>query len=147
MSKMGVGAIIGLLSSNGVSDKAQFIGRTISSVSVEEKRVVVGFTDGAGFVLKDEGQSCCEYRYLTTDDDPNALVGLTFRDIVEKPGECKEEEGGECHDTMFVDIVADGAWITLCTHNEHNGWYGGFSIELTPLSPGEQPPEEEGGDE
>jgi hypothetical protein len=32
----------------------------------------------------------------------------------------------DVHETCFVEVQATGGFITLVTHNEHNGYYGGF---------------------
>ena len=34
------------------------------------------------------------------------------------------------HDVVFVDIRTDKAFVTIATHNEHNGYYGGFELSL-----------------
>ena len=48
-----------------------------------------------------------------------------------KEGPEEANEWGDSHETMFVEIVTDGGdSVTLTTHNEHNGYYGGFWLQL-----------------
>ena len=76
----------------------------------------------------DDGQSCCERRYATTDDQLDTFAGakLVGIDIVEMPTE--DDKFGEPHEQTFVKIETTAGTITLVTHNEHNGYYGGFHV-------------------
>lgn len=76
----------------------------------------------------DSGQSCCESRYMTTDDELGSFMGakLIGLDIVEVPTE--DDEHGDPHEQVFVKLETNMGAITLVTHNEHNGYYGGFHV-------------------
>ena len=89
------------------------------------------FQDGATLTIHDAGQKCCDHRYITCDDDPKSLVGGKLYRIELKEGVNNAGKYGDYNDTMFVEIATDKAFITLCTHNEYNGYYGGFDIVLT----------------
>lgn len=41
----------------------------ITSIKVEEDAVLLTFANGKGVRFRDTGQSCCEHRYPTCDDD------------------------------------------------------------------------------
>lgn len=80
--------------------------------------------------LWDAGQSCCEHRYMTTDDELETfkdakLVGID-RVYVED-----ETEYGDPHEQVFVKVETTKGTITCVTHNQHNGYYGGFDIRST----------------
>ena len=85
------------------------------------------FSDGTQMMISDEGQSCCEYRYMTTDDDLSYYVGATLLDteILDAPD--IEAEYGD-HEVQFLRVATSRGVFTMETHNEHNGYYGGFAI-------------------
>ena len=53
----------------------EYYGRTIRFAVIDDERLRLGFTDGAEIDIWDADQTCCEYRHMTTDDDPQSLVG------------------------------------------------------------------------
>lgn len=114
--------------------KTEHFRKEISRVELMDDCCELYFKDGSGVRIKDDAQSCCEHRYVTCDDDPGSLVGNELLAIVMKAG---PEDGGadsyNVRETMFVEITTTGGFITLTTHNDHNGYYGGFSISMTAL--------------
>lgn len=109
------------------------VGRRIQSVRMDAEGnggngcLDLSFEDGSTLSIFDSAQYCCEHRYLTTDDDLTAFEGAVFVDAevrdVEGPD---EDEFGESHDVAFLVVTTDKGSFTVCTHNEHNGYYGGF---------------------
>src|SRR5574341_1023001 len=86
-------------------------------------------TFGAGkLVVTDEGQSCCEHRYMSTDDDLKYFKGAVLLDVQLREGS-SGGSGEDCDDTLFLDVRTDKGVFTVVNHNEHNEWYGGFCIE------------------
>lgn len=84
--------------------------------------------------LWDDGQSCCERRYMRTDDDLQSLVGHKLTRVEEKPcGDLPDEEG-DSHECVFVEVATDSGFVTIANHNEHNGYYGGFCIEVSEVT-------------
>lgn len=94
------------------------------------------FEDGFKMLLLDRGRSCCESRYMTCDDDLSAFAGATFLHADVEPGSETAEEHGEPHETAFLRVTTDRGIITAETHNEHNGYYGGFSMEAEEVTDG-----------
>ena len=93
--------------------------------------VVLRFDDGSAISISDDGQSCCENRYMTCDDDLNKLVGDKFLGVEVRGGESGDDDDGyTVHETEFVEVKTTGPGVTLVTHNEHNGYYGGFLIRV-----------------
>lgn len=90
------------------------------------------FDDGSQLHVWDGGRSCCEHRYITTDDVLDSFVGQVLQSIDLRDGpDHPESEYGDCHEEQFVLLtMTDGSNITIVTHNEHNGYYGGFHIQL-----------------
>lgn len=94
----------------------------------------IHFTNGNILELVDEGQSCCESRYITCDDDLEGLRGQTIVSI-EVSGTGRHDTGNEMdHEQVFVRVQFSRFAVTLCTHNEHNGYYGGFSLVVRLLT-------------
>ncbi len=106
------------------------IGKTIASVTVDGDRLVIAFDSKDSLSLFDSGQSCCENRYLTCGDLDNAeyykgatLVGIELRDAPAAENEY------DIHEVQFLLVTTSKGVITAETHNEHNGYYGGFAVE------------------
>ena len=126
---LGIGAMLHSLSGGSENAPEQYYGKVIVSAEIDETEIEIGFSDGLSIVIWDNGQSCCEYRHMTTDDDIKSLVGGTLISIEAKEG--PDIDDGEAHETMFVEIATDKGFVTVVTHNEHNGYYGGFGLTIT----------------
>jgi hypothetical protein len=115
------------------SDHAKFLGRTIKTAVLTNEELRLQFTDGSAFKLFDDGQTCCESRYITCDDNVTALAGQKLLAINVKAGP-SEDGDWNVHETQFVEVQTNGGFVTLTTHNEHNGCYGGFALRIEELS-------------
>jgi len=102
-------------------------GKILSAIVLDDN-LVLKFTDGTQVGLQDTGQSCCEHRYLHSDDDLAYYVGAALEDVdlEEGPTENKDYEIKEC---MFLRVTTSRGVFTICSYNKHNGYYGGISIE------------------
>lgn len=116
-------------------DLAPYRGCTITTAEEVEQRYVEGirltFEDGRQLFIYDDGQSCCEHRYMTFDDPLSELVGASFNDVQESF--CNNEpddDYGDAHEMVFLNIVTDRGVVQVVNHNKHNGYYGGFSIKI-----------------
>ena len=131
MSELGIGAMIGALRGNEKTVKAisGAVGKTITSLAIEsdDNKLLFGFTDGTGLVIFDRGQSCCEHRYMHTDDPLDAFVGAQFRgaDVQDGP---TDDIDYEVKESQFLIVRTSAGVFTVVNYNEHNGWYGGFDI-------------------
>jgi len=104
-------------------------GPVIKDVTMDEDEITFQF-EGGTLRLRDCGQSCCETRYMSTDDDIRSLIGQRFVCWEVKDGpDVIEEDSYNVHDTQFLEIQTEGGFVTIVNHNEHNGYYGGFSIQ------------------
>lgn len=140
MEQLGMGVMIKMLAGDVDSAHAlqSALGKTIASLALKthDQRdidaLVFHFTDGTAMQLRDEGQSCCETRYMHTDDKLSDFVGAQFlgaevRDAPSIPS--KEYE--DVHEVQFLIVKTSIGEFTVETHNEHNGYYGGFAIEAS----------------
>lgn len=114
---------------------SEFYGKTIASAAMENDRLKLSFTDGTLIEIWDDCQSCCEHRYMTCDDDLAKIIGgnLIRMDVKAGP-EIKCKYGYE-HEILFVEVATNECFITIATHNEHNGYYGGFGLTIDIVTP------------
>jgi hypothetical protein len=95
---------------------------------VVDNDLTLSFSDGSKLRLFDDGQSCCESRYMRTDDDLSKFEGakLLGFELADAPS-IKDNEY-EDHDVQFLNTKTSLGVFTCSNHVEHNGYYGGFSI-------------------
>lgn len=130
MGQLGIGAMLHQLSSNEdtVNAVQGSVGLIIQEVKLEDDSLKFEFTDGRKIRLFDDGQSCCESRYMTTDDDLSEFAGAKLLDMELKTGPNIEDEYGNDHEVQFLEVKTDKGSFVMSSHNEHNGYYGGFAI-------------------
>ena len=117
-----------------VSAVKESIGKTIVKMSLTDDsyfRITcfrITFEDGSVLVLWDDGQSCCERRYMHTDDKLEEFLGAKFIGAEIKSAPAIPYEDGY-HEVQFLDMKTDKGVFQMASHNEHNGYYGGFYIK------------------
>lgn len=106
------------------------VGKKIMDIKLEDDMLYLSFGSQGTLKISDEGQSCCEYRYMTTDDKLDEYVGGNLLNIEIKPTPIPIKDGGddEDHDIEFLEVTTTKGAFVLATHNEHNGYYGGFYV-------------------
>ncbi len=122
---------INAYASKGSIQPSDYYGYLIKDCTLgQDNKIYIEFVDGTKVYLADEGQSCCEYRYITTDDDPSVLNGQKLVHIKAKWGPDIEDGNNDSHQICFLEIQGNQSAVTFVTHNEHNGYYGGFCLEF-----------------
>jgi hypothetical protein len=126
---LGLGVMIQSLGGNKETVEAvkSALGKVIEKVSLENNELVFKFTDGSGLKMFDDGQSCCESRYMVTADDLTEYANTTLLDFELKNAPNMEDEYGD-HEVQFLDVKTSNGVFQMANHNEHNGYYGGFWI-------------------
>ena len=129
----GIGAMLHYLGGGSAKDPATYYGRIITKAEQVKDKLRLVFDDGVAISISDRGQSCCEYRYMRTDDDLASLVGHKLVAIETNDAKTDSFEPPpdkyDTHEAVFLDIKTDGGMITFSFHNEHNGYYGGFGLD------------------
>lgn len=130
MGSLGLGVMINMLGGNKETVKTlqKALGKEIAGIRLEDDALHLDFADGYKIKIFDDGQSCCEDRYMQTDDDLPYFVGANFTDIAIKDGPTTTGEYDEKHEIQFLEITTNKGVFTMASHNEHNGYYGGFWI-------------------
>jgi len=131
MSKFpGIGVMIQSLGGNEETVKAvkASLGKKISAIKLENDCLSLTFKDNTVLTLRDSGQSCCEHRYMSTDDNFEDYVGGKLTDLELRDAPNIQAEYDE-HEVQFLVVKTSKGQFTMANHNEHNGYYGGFYIE------------------
>lgn len=145
MSKLGVGVKINMLFGGKeenlpVGVKAH-VGKKIADLYLDPEfnhgdgGLIFTFDDGSRMAIYDKGRSCCEARYMDTDDDLLEYVGAIFQGVDMRDGSVTESKYGDVDETAFLEVVTSAGRFTVNTYNQHNGYYGGFWIIAKTLEP------------
>lgn len=109
-------------------DASKFYGRVIIAATMNEEYLELKFLEPPATIrLFDDGQYCCEMRYMRTDDNVAGLVGARLVRVEEKEAPDMNDSSGD-HEVQFLEISTDRGHVLIANHNEHNGYYGGFSL-------------------
>lgn len=130
MENLGMGVMLGILGGNEetVGSIKSSLNKIIETAKLDGDALVISFTDGTKLTIWDDGQSCCEHRYMSTDDDLLYYNGSTLLDL-ELKSVIYEDHEYDTHEIQFLDIKTSYGVFTMVNHNEHNGYYGGFWIQ------------------
>lgn len=126
----GIGVMIGILGGNKETVEAvkSSLSKTIKKVFLSENALTFQFEDGKVVRMFDDGQSCCEDRYMDTDDTLADYDGATLIDLQLVDAPDQEDEWGNTHEIQFLNVVTSKGTFQMSNHNEHNGYYGGFFL-------------------
>jgi hypothetical protein len=110
----------------------EIVGKKITEITTDDEGYAILFKDGSRLCIWDGGQDCCESRYMTCDDDLTGHQGGQIVSINSDAGgdQPAEEDHWGCHEVRFVKVQTTKGSFTICSHNEHNGYYGGFALKL-----------------
>lgn len=105
-------------------------GKKIKLVEVYDDDLNIIFEDNTGIRLFDDGQCCCEKRYMNCDDDLSFFKDSIFSGI--ELGECEENNIDDygVQEIQFVKVNTSKGTFTLANYNENNGYYSGFDINV-----------------
>lgn len=117
------------------------IGEIIYSIKLEQYNkflesstaLVIKFKNRKGLKVRDEGQSCCEARYMVCDDDLERFKDATLLDIYLQSAPTKVDEYGDSHEIDFLVVKTSKGTLKVSNHNDHNGYYSGFDIRITEI--------------
>ena len=140
MGDLGLGVMINMLGGNEktVNTINDVLNKNIINMFIEKDRwgedsLVIEFKDESKIRIFDDGQSCCENRYIHTDDDLSAFIPSKLISVALREAPSIEDEYGK-HEVQFLIIKTSLGEFTLETHNEHNGYYGGFWVVAEPIT-------------
>ena len=105
------------------------VGKKIERIELKDNVLKLYFVNGGCLSFHDDGQSCCESRYMTTDDNLSKFTNTKFIEATIESDPDRPVEYVE-HNCQFLHVKTGKGSFTVETHVEHNGYYGGFSIEV-----------------
>ena len=112
----------------------QSLGKTITALELtEDDNLVLTFEDKTKLKLWDGGQSCCESRYMRTDDNLSDYIGGQLLDMELRDAPSQADGDDDAHDVQFLVVKTSNGQFVMSNHNEHNGYYSGFYIEAAVL--------------
>ena len=134
MSGKGLKVLLNMLGGNKdtVEAIATSIGKIIKKVWLDKEtnRLIFSFEDESSLHVWDDGQTCCEERFMVSDDDLNYYSEARLLDF--KVKSVPETEDDWCtHEIQFLDVKTSKGVFQIANHNVHNGYYGGFAIEAS----------------
>ncbi len=95
----------------------------------ETMRLNLGVTNGYTLSLWDAGQSCCETRGISTDDDLNDLIGTRLVSLEVTEVKYKgDRDDCDCEDSAFMKLQSTRSCLTFVNYVHHNGYYGGWDL-------------------
>lgn len=103
---------------------------TIRSVFVDDDQLTINFDNDYQVIVSDQGQSCCEHRYMRCDDDLSYYVGAQLTGIETADASSEVGEYDDCTECQFLVVSTTRGDFRLANYNEHNGYYGGFSVHV-----------------
>jgi hypothetical protein len=111
---------------------SDYYGRKITDAKQQGDELRLTFEDGVTIRIFDNGQSCCESRYMRTDDDLSTLVGKTLVAIDANEAKAVSNTGdyGDMEEATFLDVKTQDGLVSFSFHVDHNGYYGGFGLSL-----------------
>lgn len=131
----GLGVMIGQLQGNKDSVDAFMRGKDkeIADLGIDDNALTFIFVDGYQMKLFDGGQTCCENRFMHTDDDLSFFIGSKLTEAETRPGPEKNVEYGDVEESEFLIVTTTKGQFTIVNYNEHNGYYGGFLIRAAAI--------------
>ena len=112
-------------------------GKTIESIAMTRSQYDRGalhitLVDGPRLEIADVQQDCCEERFMTCDDALAEFVGATLltAHVADAPG----LPADDVHEVQFLRLYTSRGVIVVANHNIHNGFYGGFDVEIRELA-------------
>ena len=130
----GFGVMLGYMAGNENSAAAvtSAISKKITGLTLgDDDALHFVFEDGLKIKIEDTGQSCCESRYMRTDDNLADFIGAVLLGGELKDAPSTVDEWGTEHEVQFLEIKTSKGVFTMASHNEHNGYYGGFCIRAS----------------
>lgn len=108
-----------------------YLDEIIQDIKLDPDTDILWLDFGDVYKIKiwDDGQSCCEARYMRTDENLEDFKGAKYTGFEIRSAGDIEDPNNAVHEIEFFVIKTDRGDITFSNHNEHNGYYGGFCLE------------------
>jgi hypothetical protein len=132
MSQLGLGVVLKSmcgLDETLINKFKNSINKKIIKIEATDTSLLIVFKDKTTIVFQDDGQSCCETRYMNKDNNLD-LSKFTYSNFL--GAEVKERDNlndeYDVHEVCALEIQTSKGNFEVLFHNLHNGYYGGFYI-------------------
>lgn len=105
------------------------IGKEIKKLTIGGDCLNIEFSDNSKIEIYDGAQSCCEHRYMNTDDELHHFNGSRLLGASTRDGGTTDDDN-DVKETEFLIVDTSKGSFTVANYNEHNGYYGGFHIKV-----------------
>lgn len=126
----GLGVMLFMLGGGSRHSSDEYVGKVVEHAYIDEDKLYIDFEDGTRIRIYDDGQSCCESRYMHSDDNPEVLIGGTWVSAQIQDGPVEEGDYGDTREQQFLVVKSTAGTITVVNYNSHNGYYGGFGLTI-----------------
>ena len=99
----------------------------IRSITLSDKELVI--TTDRGRIAFTDKKHDTQGNYIRTDDALHDFVGAYFLSAILKGWDSLPSDF--THDVQFLEVVTTNGSLSICSHNEHDGWYCGFDVVVT----------------
>lgn len=107
------------------------VGKLIRGISINDTMLTLRLNNDTELILTDQGQDCCERRYMHTDDNLTNFFDSILLNIRIVDGPSIENEDYGYNDSQFLIVDTSKGSFTVVNYNKHNGFYYGFDIQAT----------------
>ena len=132
MSQLGLGVMLKSmcgLDETLINKFKDSINKKISKIEAADTSLLIVFKDNTTLVFQDDGQSCCESRYMTKDSNLD-LRKFAYSDFLGAEVKARDnlDDEYDVHEVCDLEIHTSKGNFEVLFHNVHNGYYGGFYI-------------------
>lgn len=100
------------------------------SHGISDRGLKIKFAPDRDWEIYDNGQICCEERYMIIRDDLSHLAGAQLYSITLGDSSVEESEIGDVKEVQFLIIKTSKGTIAIPNYNDHNGRYSGFDLVI-----------------
>lgn len=105
------------------------IGKNINNIWIDADGVSLIIEHESGILnISDNGQQCCESRYMETDDNLKDFIGAIIINFEYKDGGFIDPVNDTVLEVAFFDIKTTSGIFQIKNYNENNGYYCGFDL-------------------
>jgi hypothetical protein len=99
------------------------IGKVIKKIEIDNIVLLITFEDYSVLTVWDDKQTCCEERYMSTDDDLSYQIGAVFMGLEVLPTE-------DDPDVQFMHLRTNRSVVVCTSYTDcgESGYYTGFDI-------------------
>lgn len=129
-----IGRQLASLFRDGASDFVWLtrVASPIRSITIDDEgngALRIALESGDVLRLRNCESTCCERRYMHSDDNLKSFLGARLASIEMDSATQRDGEYGDVIEQSFIKVRTTNGDFTVIAYNEHNGYYGGINLE------------------